>query len=890
MVLSALLQTKLTPPPVRTNRVHRPRLTQRFSASLERRLTLVCAPAGYGKSTLLGEWFGSEAGMPIPFGWLSLDEDDNDPVRFLAYLISAFDNASGIDTGELLSLLYSPQPPPPKAVLTALISSLEDSPQQFALVLDDYHRVTAQPVHEAMIYLLDHLPSWICLVVISREDPPFPLARLRGRGQLVEMRADDLRFTPEEAGQFLEQMLGTELSADQIKNLDARTEGWIAGLQLAGLAMKGRENLNGFISAFTGSHRFILDYLSEEVLSRQPENIQSFLLQTSILNRLSGPLCDAVTGRADGQIMLEQIEHGNMFLIPLDDERFWYRYHHLFGDMLRRQLQRTNPGVVIELHRRASMWFEQNGWVLEAVEHAFDAQDGENAARLVQHYSEHLWMRGELPTVMRWMRALPKEAFLLRPKLGLSYAFMLTMTDQYSEAELLVAEIEESLTAVPHLGDESGHKALLGQAAAIRATSSLLLGYTGDTTISAGTTALAYLPESALRWRAWANAIVGIACFVSKGQMEPAEYHLVEAIHLSEQINDSVTLMVGFSQLSRLYRVWGRLDKAEAIVEQFIQKVQAPTAYAQGRLDRCQIRYERNQIQAAFQDISEAHHLFEDYLLKRFAIDSRVQMARLHHLMGNDIKASDLMEQAVQIAQAARLTQTFVYESAWQAWLWLKQGKHAAAAQWVQSLEPTFEGELNPALEFQHIMVARILIAQEHLDDAQKLLTKLYTAAISAGRAGRVIPICILQAVTISLQGDTDKALKSLTEALTLGEAEGYVRVFVDEGAPIATLLRKAQARGISADYTAKLLAAFEPEVVLNTRPVQSPVSEIEPLSQRELEVLRRMADGASNREIAEALFVSIGTVKKHLSNIFLKLDAHSRTQAIANAQKHHLL
>ncbi|MBZ0304129.1 MAG: hypothetical protein K8J31_30620, partial [Anaerolineae bacterium] len=325
-----LLQTKLTVPPARAELVSRPRLIEQFNRGLSRPLTLICAPAGFGKTTLLSEWLDSETGSDMPLAWVSLDEDDNDPGRFLTYIICALTNVgSFLESEDLLSLLQSSQPPPPKAILTSLISQMEAYPNRLGLVLDDYHLISTPVIHEAMAFFLDHLPYQMRLVITSREDPPLPLARLRGRGQLAEIRADDLRFLKEEAALFLQEALGLTLTTQQVMDLDARTEGWIAGLQLAALAMKGREDLTGFISAFTGSHRFILDYLTEEVLSRQPEHIQSFLLQTSILNHMCGPLCNVVSGRSDSLVLLEQIERDNLFLIPLDDDRRWYRYHHL---------------------------------------------------------------------------------------------------------------------------------------------------------------------------------------------------------------------------------------------------------------------------------------------------------------------------------------------------------------------------------------------------------------------------------------------------------------------------------------------------------------------------------------------------------------------------------
>lgn len=894
MVVSAsdILQTKLAPPPARADRVLRSRLTQQFSASLEYPLTLVCAPAGYGKTTLLGEWLSTEAGENVPIAWLSLDEDDNDPTRFLTYMVAALASISALDGDNLLSLLRSPQPPPPKVFLTALLSRLESFPDRFILTLDDYHLISAAPVHEAMTFLLDHLPTQMHLVITSREDPPFPLARLRARGQLAEIRADDLRFTPEEAGQFLSRMLGIRLSVDQVNDLDARIEGWIAGLQLAALAMKGREDVAAFISAFTGSHRFILDYLTEEVLKRQPAELQAFLLQTSILDRMCGPLCDAVTGRTDGQPILELLEHSNLFLIPLDDQRYWYRYHHLFAEMLRRHLQQANAGRVTELHGRASAWFEQNGWFAEAIEHALAGQDNLRAAQLIERYGELAQMRGELATVLSWLKALPQATLRLRPKLGLNYAFMLTMTDTYAEAEERIWEVEQALLDASLVADETERKALLGQAAAIRATISLLLGYDGDVTITVGNNALAQLPETDLYRHAWANSIVGIAHYLLNGEMDEAEHHLKEAVLLSERANDPFTKIIGLSQLSRMYMIRGRLRQAFATAESLLHTGTVPRAWGQAQFDRSHVRYEQNDLEGAIEDVTEARQIFEGYELVRFTIDGYVKMARLKWVQGDETEARTLMRRAVEMGQANNLRQTFVAEDVWQVWLWVKLGNLAAAAEWAQDMEPTVHNDLNPALEFAHMTLARIYMAQGRLNEAHALLMRLFLAANSAKRMGRVIEICVLQALASSLQGNTDAALEPLAYALSLGEPEGYVRTFVDEGPPMAALLREAKARGTAVNYVTRLLAAFDHETpVKSTSPSEQQINgEFEPLSERELEVLRLIADGASNREIADQLVVSLGTVKKHLNNIFLKLDAHSRTQVIAAARKHNLL
>ncbi|MCZ7544242.1 MAG: LuxR C-terminal-related transcriptional regulator [Anaerolineae bacterium] len=885
-----LLQTKLTVPPVCTELVARPRLIEKCKHGLTRSLTLICAPAGFGKTTLLCAWLSSEAGSAVPVAWLSLDDDDNDPTRFLTYLVSALTSATSVDGDAALSLLRSPQPPPPKAILTVLLSRLEAVPHRFALVLDDYHLITAAPVHEAMTFLLEHLPPQMCMVISSREDPPFPMARLRGRGQLTEIRADDLRFTVEEAGQFLWQMSGIKLDADQVMELDTRTEGWIAGLQLAALAMRGREDISGFISAFTGSHRFILDYLTEEVLRRQAESIQSFLLQTSILNRLSGPLCDAVTGRTDGQMMLEQIERGNLFLTALDDGRQWYRYHHLFGDMLRRHLQQSTPAILPDLYRRASAWYEQQGWASEAIEQALLSQDSELAAGLVDHFGDTLWMQGEIATLTRWLKVLPESTIRARPKLALSYAFLFGLLGSDVETEQQVLRAERLLLEDKQMPDGE-RTALLGRAAASRASLAVLRGYEADIIIAAGNRALAQLPETDAYWRSWAMTMAGIAYYILNGDVAEAERLFAEAITVGENAHNSFTNMTALIHLSRLHMVQGRIQEAEAACERLLAYAGDAILSGAGLLNRAAVRYERNDLAGALEDVLEGRRILQTYPARRVPLPGFVMLGWLKQLQGEESEARDLMRQAVEIVHEHDLRQTLFPVAAWQARLWLAQGDMTAAEQWADEIEPTAHDDLSPALEFEHMTLARIQMAQGRLDEAQQLLARLFSAANSAGRMGQVIAICVLQALAASLQGDTDEALRRLAHALSLGEAEGYVRVFVDEGAPMAALLHEARARGIAVEYVTKLLAAFDqgPPAKGVVPPEPRVDGDIGSLSERELEVLRLIADGASNREIAQTLVISVGTVKKHVNNIFLKLDAHSRTQVIAVARKYNL-
>lgn len=892
MLASVILQTKLTPPPARADRVLRPRLTQQFSVSPEHPITLVCAPAGYGKSTLVGEWFGSRAGEATAFGWLSLDEDDNDPARFLTYLVSAVANTTGIDVDEILLLLHSPQPPPPKVILNALLNRLENSPHRLALVLDDYHRITLQEIHEAMIYLLDHLPRQVQLVITSREDPPLPLARWRGRGQLVEIRADDLRFTTEEADQFLWQMLGTKLKAEQVRDLDVRTEGWIAGLQLTALAMKGRENLADFIAEFTGSHRFILDYLSEEVLSRQPKDVQTFLLQTSILDRFCGPLCDAVTGRSDGQATLEHLERGNLFLIPLDDERFWYRYHHLFGDMLRRKLEQGSPELVTELHRRASVWYEQNGWVTEALEHALRSQNTEEAARLVQQTVQEITQAGQAHTILRWMKSLSEAVVRAHPRLCVYHATVLMFTNQLAASESWLKAAEQS--TYQHDTEPDEIHAILGWVALVRADIARVTGNLASAVVFAQQ-ALDLLPPSEALARA--VSLMNVAhSYVADGDVRPAVKEAADtSITALRRIGNQFATMISMTNLARLHMVQGHLHEAEAtfaLAEQI-----APGEVLNGAAPRIglgNLLRERNELEAAQQNLLMGLELAQGML----AIDADVitagyvGLAKLRQAQGDLAGGLAALDTFAQVASARQFYPPLMARGmAVRVQLWLAQGNTAPAVRWAAESRLSAD-ELSYPHEAEYLALARVLTAQGNTEKALTLLERLRLDAESKGRTSTVIEVLGLCALAWQAKGNLEEALSVLARALVLAEPEGYVRTFADEGAAMAALLRQAQARGLFTGYVAKLLSAFDGE-----RPATQAeathgwmIDEGEALSERELEVLRLIAEGLSNREIAEQLFVSIGTIKKHLNNIFFKLDAHSRTQAIATAREHKLL
>ena len=880
-----LLRTKLTPPPVRTDRIDRPRLVQRFSASLERRMLLVCAPAGYGKTTLLGEWLVSQADDEQSFGWFSLDEDDNDPVRFLTYLVAAFSTIESVNLDDLLAQLLAPQPPPSKVALTALLSRLEAFAGRIALILDDYHLINAQPIHEAVSFLLDHLPSHVRLVITSREDPPLPLARLRGRDQLVEVRADDLRFTPDEAARFLQQMLGIDLSAEQVVELDTRTEGWIAGLQLVALALKGREDVTGFVAAFTGSHRFILDYLTEEVLNRQPEPLRTFLLQTSILSRLNGSLCDAVTGRSDGQALLEQIERGNLFLIPLDDERYWYRYHHLFGDMLRNSLNRLLGETVADLHRNASHWLARAELFNEAVSHALIARDYELAASIMEgsakRYPVESWGNFGIKRAVDLPDDVMRNHATLALNIGVWYASI-----GASESAQKQVEIVRSILATTRPPPADSEE-LLGYADTIDALNASRTGDL-DRAIEAADSALQRLSEQYSQLRAQALLVKGIV-FQRRYQREQSRDLYNRVIAAGQALHDvNLTTMAMAYRAESLF-LEGRYVRAEAACRDLYQEA---LKAKQGYLPTVGIAYgyqammqlEQNRLSEAGGTAAQSIDLCEgshpDGTLVGYAV-----LAHLYHLNGDQAafqRAVQAIQQLLELypTMPARVSVPFLTR------LRVLDEVFALFRQSpIRRNVTPFEAQI---LAIEQIRTLVDQPANGGLEEALTLLDDLRPQVTAAGYLCCRLEMLILEMRALDGLGRTDEVLVVLDRALEMAEPEGFFRTFVDEGEPLARLMRIARAKSPHGSYIDRLLAAFD---FRSQRRTSISVGEtLEPLSERELEVLRLIAEGASNREIAEALVVSVGTVKKHVNNIFLKLDAHSRTQAIATAQKYNIL
>ena len=891
-----LLSTKLFIPRPRKNLVSRPRLTVRLNAGLEKKLTLIAAPAGFGKTTLLSEWIPHS---PRSVTWLSLDEDDNDPTKFWAYFITSLQALHPNLGDDALTLLQSPQAPSITSILTILINEIAACSDHFVIVLEDYHLVDSQPIHEALTYFLAHLPANLHLMMTTRVDPPLPLARLRARDKLTELRANDLRFTRDETATFLNQVVGVKLSEVEITTLEARTEGWVAGLQIAALSIQEHEDIPGFIQTFSGSHRHILGYLAEEVINQRPEGTLDFLLKTSILDRLSGPICDAVTGASGGQAILENLEHANLFITALDDENRWYRYHHLFAEVLQRRLRQSQSEWVPELYRRASEWFEEKGFNLEAIEYALRGGDWAQAIPLIEANLQSAQMRGEVTTVLRWLGALPDEAIHTRPTLGLTHAWLLVNVDEFSQAERRLATAEQALRSDPS-PDAGGQAALLGQVAVVRETSALMQGYPGEVTIAAGREALALLPESDLARRAYALLILGCAQYVSLGDVRTAERSFEEAIRLSQSTGDAFTELITRAHLNLMCTIQGRLRAAEMPCDELMNLAGQPgwehvPAAGVGRVMRAPILYERNDLQGALEALIQGIPELEGYSLKRPAIIGSVLLARLKLALGEWDEARELMERTWETIQKHHLKQIMVPAAAYRARMMLQMGDLDIVAQWANSLELPVDDPLNPALEYDYIMLARVRLAQGGLAEARQLLARLLPPAEGAGRMGRVIEILALQAVIAFAQQEKAHALAALERALILAETEGFVRTFLDEGEPMRLLLtdyhailrKKMSAAGDNAlyqilAYTEKLLAAFSQPVDL---PAQTAATDIEPLSERELEILSFLSMGLSNKEIADRLIIATSTVKSHINNLYAKLGVHKRTQAVAIAR-----
>jgi LuxR family maltose regulon positive regulatory protein len=918
------LATKLFIPGPPPKAVSRPRLIERLNEGLCRepgvgqKLTLISAPSGFGKTTLLSEWI---PGCERSVAWLSLDEGDNDFARFLVYMVAALRTINANIGEAVLELLENPQPSSSELILTTLLNEITAIPKDFVFVLDDYHAIDDQAIDNALAYLIEHMPQRMHLVITTREDPAFPLSRLRARGQLTELRAADLRFTTAETAEFLNRVMGLRLSAEDIGTLETRTEGWIAGLQLAALAMQGDQDIPGFIREFAGNHHYIMDYLLEEVLRRQPEPVRNFLLQTSILERLHGPLCDAVTGQVNSGAQLQALERGNYFVVPLDNQRRWYRYHHLFADVLRTHLTSEQPDQVAVLHRRASEWFEQHGATSDAIRHALAAGDFAKAADKIEQVFPELARIRQETLLLGWLKALPEALIRSRPVLCNLYAGTLMQVGEIQGVEpwLLAAEQWLSSDQDGRAGadgtrvvvNQEEFQRLPGAVALHRAGQALMLGQV-DEALRHARRMLELAPQDDFLRRGGAGALLGL-CFWALGDLDAARQaypdsilNLQRAGHLADATGCSLALAdIAITQ--------GRLHEAMHIFQQalrFASEHGEPNlrGTADMLVGMSELYYEYNDLVAATQRLIKAQEQGEHTGLPQNRYRWRVAMARIRQTEGDLDGALDLLNEAEWLYNGD-FSPNVRPVAALRARLFAEQGRLDEALDWTREQKLTAADDLSYLREFEHITLARVLLARYRrgrepgiLTEASSLLDRLLKAAEAGGRARSVIEIRILQALIQHERGDAQAPLKPLEQALALAEAEGYVRLFVDEGAPMEPLLREAALRKHHPDYTRRLLAAFaadhqqgsgdetaRPAASLSSARITGEAQPatpalVEPLSQRELEVLRLFRTELSGPEIARELMVALSTVRTHTKSIYGKLNVNSRRAAVRRA------
>jgi LuxR family transcriptional regulator, maltose regulon positive regulatory protein len=903
----ALLATKLHMPAPRPGLVPRPRLAEQLDEGLTRGVILVCAPAGYGKTVVLADW--ARRGEH-PAGWLSLDAGDNDPARFWRHAVAALDRVRPGVGDRVAPLLGPPTPPSFQGVVTALINELAGQPDmdETLLVLDDYHVIGSQLVHDSLGFLVQHRPDAICVVLASRNDPPLGLARLRARGQLAEVRAAELRFTPGEAAALLQQVAagpGLALPDQAVAALAERTEGWAAGLQLAGLSLRGQDDVAAFVAAFTGSHRYVLDYLAEEVLERQSEQVRTFLLETSVLERLSGPLCDAVTGREGSQVLLEQVERAGLFLVPLDEVRRWWRYHHLFADLLRARLQDQQPGRVAQLHRNAAAWYQEHRLADDAIRHAVAAGEMTWAAELVeQHFDAVLYLQGEGATAQRWISALPGELVRCRPRLLLAQSFLASYSGQLEAVGPLLDAAEQ---ASPGWADEP-FEPTVGRARSllvnIPALIALQRSYLGqlrgdaEATVAFASRALAEFGEDEWLLGLVTRLNLGIGEWLG-GRAAEAESVLVATIPGWRTLGQPTLTAWVLHLLGQVQRAQGRLDTSAQTCRQALEMTAVPgrpppPAAGPAYVGLGEVAYQRDDLNNALLDVTEGIALCRQFVYKTPLAAGLATLAWIRQMTGDPAGALEAIDEAKQASPGTAGPLNPV--PAQRARLLLTQGDLAAAARWTHENGVSEDDEPDYPSEQEHLVLARVLLAQARPSPALALLDRLHAAAAAQDRTGSLIEIGALRALALVASGDADRAVDALAEALTLACPQGYVRVFADEGPPMAALLghliaaqRNGQAPAdVPLGYLARLQRAFGagPPAPEPRRDTVAVPGIVDSLTSRELEVLEMLTAGRSNQSIAAELVVTLDTVKKHVSHVLAKLGAANRTEAVARARE----
>jgi LuxR family maltose regulon positive regulatory protein len=908
-VPAALLETKLDVPRPRRGLVSRLRLSEQLNRGTASKLMLVSAPAGFGKSTLLAEWLAAAPAGDRRAAWLSLDPGDNDPALFWTYVIAALRTAAPGVGESALALLQAPQPPPVEAALATLLNELGALSGDIVLVLDDYHVVDASAVQDGMAFMLDHLPPGLHVVIASRADPPLPLPRLRARGELAELRAAQLRFTPDEAAAYLNEMMGLQLTAPQVAALEGRTEGWIAALQLAALSMQGRDDVAGFIDGFAGDDRYVVDYLAEEVLQRQSDQVRAFLLQTCVLDRLSGPLCDAVTGHGGGKATLEALDRGNLFLVPLDDRRRWYRYHHLFADVLRVRLLDEQPDQVPGLHRRASAWYGRNREPSAAIAHALAAGDFGNAADLAELAIPDMRRNRQEATVRAWLKVIPDELVRARPVLAVGFAGALLAGNEFEGVQGRLRDAERWLA--PPAGerrqegpappgamvvvDQEEFARLPGAIELYRAGLALAHGDAAGT-VRHARRAIDLALEGDHLCRAGAAGLLGLT-FWGSGDLAAAHRaysECVAGLHRAGHVSDVLGCSIALADI-RITQ--GRLGEALRTFEEALRLPAEPgQPVLRGTADMyvgmSEVHRERGDLEVAAQQLLRSQELGEQAGLPQNLYRWRVAMARLREAEADPGGALDLLTEAERLYLGDFFPNVRPIP-ALRTRMLVARGRVGEALGWARERGLGVDDDLSYLREFEHITLARVLMAQHatgraerSVHDAARLLERLLPAAEQGERAGSVIEILVLRALAHQRLGHLPAALACLERAVVLAEPEGYVRVFADEGPPMAVLLKTAARQGIAPGYGRRLLAA-----VTGTEPGRSASQPlIDPLSERELDVLRLLGTELTGPDIARELTVSLNTMRSHTKNIYAKLGVTSRRSAVRRAADLNLL
>jgi len=891
-----LLKTKLFIPPARSGLVSRPRLIERLNASQQRRLTLISAPAGFGKTTLLSEWIASKNSHK-QVAWLSLEKNDNDPVLLLSYIISAIRTIEPNFGSDNLETLQTPQPPPIHLLFNDLINDITGISNTIFLILDDFHLITAAQTNELVNRFVENLPQQIHLIISTRTDPSWRLAHMRAVGEMVELRAEDLRFTPEEVSSFLNLTMRLELSDEEIAALDARTEGWIAGLQLAALSIRGRD-ANTFIRAFSGSHRYILDYLTEEVLDQQPPQRREFLLKTSILDRMTASLCNAVTQSKNSQEVLEELEQTNLFLTPLDDERVWYRYHHLFADLLRNQLILSDPEGVSILHQCASEWFEEQGFTEETISHAFAAEDTMRVARLVEKFAWEMLQQNKYSILYSWIEALPDELVVKSPWLCVYKSWTRHWAGIREGGEDYLDIAEESISRTPALEDSGEDtraaevSTIPGYIATVRAHYAVI-NEEISRAVEQANLALRLLPVDDYFTRGTAGVALG-AAYWGMGDVHRAEAAFAESASNSLKGGFNIRATSSLCYMGMQQVKQSRLQEAEETFREALILSTGPggrrfptAGYPLAKLG--ELRCEWNDLEQATADVFESVELCTqlghvDLLAEAYVALARVQLAQ-----------RDYAGVSASLKHADRLSTETKLDAWIDTWLddcrlrlWLNTGNLEQAQRWVRKRGLRADDPLNYHHELEHINLARVMVAigiqgtsPNDQTEVLDLLDRLLGAAESADWVHVSIKILVLKALALSCAGSTQEALVWLVKALTLAEPGGYIRTFVDEGRPMGKLLQQTLNQGVRREYVGKLLSTIEVETAGQVETVI-----LESLSPREMEVLGFLVTDISIPEIAGILYITEHTVRSHVKSIYGKLDVHSRIAAVQRAKE----